>query len=282
MHEASFSGWQVRCDIGFAVTEPATFVLAIAPAADTGDRRLEELNVTVDGRDLEVERIEADHGALLDIVRSPPGEFEVAYRAEIAVATESTPAPPADLDRIVYARPSRYCASDRTDGFVVSDFGAPPHSWGTVRAVRDWVAQRLDYEIGAGGPTATATDALEAGAGVCRDFAHLAITVLRALDIPARLVAVYAPGLEPMDFHAVVEAHIDGEWVVVDATGMAPRQSLVRIATGRDAADTAFVTAIGGEPQLVRCEVGAIVDGELPHDRHDEPVRLLSAGVRPT
>lgn len=279
MHEASFSGWQVRCVIGFAVAEPATFVLAIAPAADAGVRIREDLQVTVDGTALEVARIKADHGALFDIVTSPPGDFAVAYRAEIGVGAVSGPVFGTDLERIVYARPSRYCPSDRTEGFVVSDFGAPPHSWATVAAVRDWVVQRLDYELGAGNPTDTALDALRAGTGVCRDFAHLAITVLRALDIPARLVAVYAPGLAPMDFHAVAEAHIDGEWVVVDATGMAPRQSLLRIATGRDAADTAFVTAIGGRPRLERCEVGAIVDGLLPRDRHEDPARLLSVGV---
>src|SRR5690606_13899415 len=84
--------------------------------------------------------------------------------------------------------------------------------------------------------------------GVCRDFAHLVVAFLRALDVPARVVSVYAPGLTPMDFHAVAEAAIDGTWHVVDATGLAPRQSLLRIATGRDAADTAFLSARGDLP----------------------------------
>jgi transglutaminase-like putative cysteine protease len=72
-----------------------------------------------------------------------------------------------------------------------------------------------------------------AGAGVCRDYAHLVIASLRALSVPARLVAVYAPGCQPMDFHAVAESFVDGAWRVVDATCLAPRQSMVRIATER-------------------------------------------------
>ena len=109
---------------------------------------------------------------------------------------------------------------------------------------------------------------------MCRDFAHLAITVLRALDVPARLVAAYAPGLSPMDFHAVVEAFVEGRWWVLDATRLAPRPSLLRIATGRDAADTAFLTVIDGEATLEVAEVEAFTDGDLPADDHLELVGL--------
>jgi len=90
--------------------------------------------------------------------------------------------------------------------------------------------------------------------------------LLRALDVPARLVAVYAPGLQPMDFHAVAEALVDGEWRVVDATLLAPRAGLIRIATGRDAADTAFMSTYGGAVELLEIEVTATTDGVLPGD----------------
>jgi transglutaminase-like putative cysteine protease len=100
--------------------------------------------------------------------------------------------------------------------------------------------------------------------GVCRDYAHLAVALLRALEIPARLAAVYAPGLDPMDFHAVAEAGIDGAWYVVDATLLAPRRSLVRIATGRDAADTSFLSSYGGPVTLEAMSVTATVAGDLP------------------
>ena len=96
--------------------------------------------------------------------------------------------------------------------------------------------------------------------------AHLVIALLRALDVPARMTAVYAPGLQPMDFHAVAEALVGGQWRVVDATLLAPRASLVRIATGRDAADTAFLSAYGGTVELTATEVTAVTDGPLPAD----------------
>jgi transglutaminase-like putative cysteine protease len=110
---------------------------------------------------------------------------------------------------------------------------------------------------------------------VCRDFAHLAVALLRARDVPARVASVYAPGLSPMDFHAVAEALVDGTWRVVDATLLAPRSSLIRIATGRDAADTAFLTVIGGTVDLVGIDVSAVVDGALPAD---DPRELVSLG----
>ena len=102
--------------------------------------------------------------------------------------------------------------------------------------------------------------------GVCRDYAQLVVALLRANDIPARLVAVYAPGLSPMDFHAVAEAAINGRWYVVDATALAPRSALVRITTGRDAADTAFLSTYGGDVKLHETDVSAVVGGSL-HDR---------------
>jgi hypothetical protein len=100
---------------------------------------------------------------------------------------------------------------------------------------------RLNYVPGSRDPIDGAVDTPLAGNGVCRDYAHLVVALLRAVNVPARLVAVYAPGLSPMNSHAVAEAFVDGAWRVVDATCLAPRQTLVRIATGRDAADTAFL-----------------------------------------
>jgi transglutaminase-like putative cysteine protease len=99
------------------------------------------------------------------------------------------------------------------------------------------------------------------------------IALLRAIDVPARMVAVYAPGLSPMDFHAVAEAFIDGNWHVVDATGLAPRQSLLRISTGRDAADIAFLTNHWANLTLLDLQVLAIVDA-LPSDDFQQKVQL--------
>jgi len=143
-----------------------------------------------------------------------------------------------------------------------------------ARAITDWIGRRLAYVLGSSAPTDGAVDTLMAGQGVCRDFAHLGVTICRGLDIPARAVAVYAPGLWPMDFHAVFEAYTGDAWHVHDATRLAPRQGLVRIATGRDAADTAFATVIGGRAELRSTEITAVADGALPEDRWDLPVIL--------
>jgi transglutaminase-like putative cysteine protease len=127
---------------------------------------------------------------------------------------------------------------------------------------------------GSSDPIDGAADTLLAGEGVCRDFAHLAVALLRAVNVPARMVSVYAPGLSPMDFHAVAEAFVEGQWRVVDGTLLAPRQSLVRIATGRDAADTAFLDNHKGAIVLNTMLVTAIVDGDLPRDSVDELVSI--------
>jgi Transglutaminase-like superfamily len=119
---------------------------------------------------------------------------------------------------------------------------------------------------GSSDPIDGAAGTLLADAGVCRDYAHLVIALLRAVNVSARLVSVYAPGCDPMDFHPVVEACVEGQWRVVDATCLAPRQSMVRIATGRHAADTAFLDNHKGAITLRSMKVTAIVDGVLPHD----------------
>src|SRR4029078_10336117 len=109
-----------------------------------------------------------------------------------------------------------------------------------------------------------------AGAGGCGASSHLPIALLRALDVPARLAAVYAPGLDPMDFHAVAEAYIEHAWQVVAATTLAPRSTLLRISTARDAADTAFLSSYGGLVSLESVEVTAVAaesaaDGVTTH-----------------
>src|SRR6185369_6056709 len=107
-----------------------------------------------------------------------------------------------------------------------------------------------------------------------RDFAHLVVVLCRAVEVPARVAAVYASGLSPMDFHAIVETAIDGVWWSWDATRLAPRQTLVRIGTGRDAADVAFATVLSGRVELSTVEIWAIAGTDLPLDDHDGLVAL--------
>jgi transglutaminase-like putative cysteine protease len=258
--------------LAFDVTNPATLVLRVAPASHAGSRVEERVEVTVDGRQVPVEVLECDHGSVAHIVRSPVGDLQIVYAAVVDSSTPVEAVVDATLshEQLTYLRPSRYCPSDLLSGIAAYELGHVPVGPELLAAAGSWVASRLTYELGASGPLDTALDSLLAGRGVCRDFSHLAITMLRALEVPARLVSVYAPGLTPMDFHAVVEAHVDGGWRLLDAARLAPRQSMVRVATGRDAVDTAFVTVLGGDAELVRTDVTAVTDGDLPIDDHND------------
>ena len=108
-----------------------------------------------------------------------------------------------------------------------------------------WIKQNLTYDIfGSDGHT-TALDTHATLRGVCRDYAHLLIAFARSSAIPARMVSVYGPEVNPSDFHAVAEVWLDGAWHLIDPTGMATADRMIRIGVGRDAADVAFLTAFG-------------------------------------
>jgi transglutaminase-like putative cysteine protease len=230
----------------------------------------EQLSFVLDGVPMSAHELVDPRGTRLHTFAAGPGRMLVEYTAE--VAGRGIPAPDDELDPITFLRPSRYCESDSLTPTARSEFaGLSGHD--LLSAVTLWVWSRLRYVPGSSLPTDGAEQTLLARRGVCRDYAHLVIALLRALDVPARMVAVYAPGLYPMDFHAVAEAWVDGAWWVVDATRLAPRQSMLRISTGRDAADIAFLTNHWADLSLVSLSVLAIVD-ELPTDDSTQLVQL--------
>lgn len=245
-----------------SVQSPARLAVQVGVADPAAFAAEESIEITLDGVAVPWRELSAPHDGRIWLLEAESGSLHVAYQA---VLSGSAPAPPVDLvDELLYLRPSRYCESDRLVGFASRHFHdiTAPHD--ILAAVSSWVGTQLQYVAGSSGPTDGAVDTLLAGRGVCRDYAHLAIGLLRAMEIPARLVAVYAPGLAPMDFHAVAEAYIDNAWYVVDGTLLAPRRSLVRIATGRDAADTSFLSGYGGAITLDAMTVNATVAGDLP------------------
>lgn len=260
----------VSCSLTAEILAPTTVELQVAVARPAPAD--ETLTVTLGGQPVAVEELATDAGGRLHLLRCGAGTLRVDYRA--AVAERSGPVPAQALDPVTYLRPSRYAESDRLAALAAAELGATRDPAALVRDVAAWVGRRLAYVSGSSRVTDGAVDSLLGGAGVCRDYAHLTIALLRARDVPARLVSVYAPGLVPMDFHAVVEALVDGQWRVVDATLLAPRSSLVRIATGRDAADTAFMSSYGGGLRLDSIQVSAVVAGTLPTDDLDQVVQL--------
>ena len=139
------------------------------------------------------------------------GKLEVSYSATIY--GNADPAPVSDYDLSLYLRPSRYAEADKFFGFAATEFGSYEPSEKLLAEVSSWVGSRLSYVPGSSDPIDGAADTLLAGAGVCRDYTHLVVALLRAVNVPARLVAVYAPGCDPMDFHAVAEAFVDGRMI---------------------------------------------------------------------
>lgn len=193
---------------------------------------------------------------------APRGMLSLNYHAKIELNTVPVPlhldessvsALPDDVLR--YLMPSRYCESDVMSRAAQQLFGHLPPGLSRVRAVESWLHESIYYMPGFSNSTTTSQEVFVQRAGVCRDFAHLGITLCRALNIPARLVVGYVNFDEPpQDFHAVFEAWLDNQWVVFDGTKMAPIDRLVRVGTGRDAKDVAFAT-IFGSVQMVRKEL---------------------------
>jgi len=161
-----------------------------------------------------------------------------------------------------YLLASRYCEVDRMTAIAWDLFGKTPETWERVQTVMDWVHAHVTFGYQYSRPTKTAFDVFTERQGVCRDFQHLAITILRALNIPARYVFGYLPDLdvppapEPMDFAAWIEVWLGDRWYTFDPRNNAHRKGRVLIGRGRDALDVAMVTTFGG-PVLERMEVWA-------------------------
>lgn len=145
---------------------------------------------------------------------------------------------------IQYLMPSRYCQSDLFLDFTATQFEGLSGG-ACVLAMNAWVASNFTYDIFSSDPGTTATDSFAALRGVCRDYAHVLIALVRAVGIPARFVSAYAPDVTPQDFHAVVEVFLDGAWHLIDPTGMSQPSETLRICVGRDAADASFLTSYG-------------------------------------
>ncbi|SPM36957.1 transglutaminase [Mycobacterium rhizamassiliense] len=263
---------EVSTELEVEITTASTLEFQIAVAPHPQTEVFESLRFVLNGQPIQAMEISGQHGNRIHKFDAAVGTLRVDYAATIVGQTD--PAPVTEYDQCLYLRPSRYAEADKFLGFAATEFGNDRDSATLLEHVSSWVGTRLNYVPGSSDPIDGAVETLLAGEGVCRDYAHLVVALLRAVYVPARLVSVYAPGLSPMDFHAVAEAFVGGQWRVVDATLLAPRQSLVRIATGRDASDAAFLDNHKGAITLNRLWVTATVDGDLPQDSVDQLVSI--------
>ncbi len=201
----------------------------------------------------------------------PPGDLTLRYDADVLVTGEldardydAPEVAPADLpdEALAFTLPSRFCQSDVLGDVAWKQFGHLAPGQSRVQAVCDFVHHHLTFQVDSSHRMTTAADVYESGQGVCRDFAQLFITFLRALNIPARYVFGYLPdiGVPPpypaMDFCAWAEVYLGGRWYTYDPRNNARRIGRVLIGRGRDAVDVAMVTSYGG-PELVEMSVWA-------------------------
>lgn len=241
----------------------AADVLLQVEVAATPEQRLEHQALTI-WSDHPIAAVPGEDGMGQRCWARGEARFHATYDAVVTIAREradlsALPATPPRLlpgVMVPYLLPSRYCQSDRLEGFVQREFDGLTGGE-LAQALVDWTAGALCYRSGASDGSTTALDTFGARAGVCRDYAHLVVALARAAEIPARCVAAYAPGVDPPDFHAVAELWLDGAWRLVDATGMSSPGDLAVVAAGRDATDIAFMTIFGAarlDRQTVRVD----------------------------
>lgn len=264
---------QVGCEFAYAADAATPAVLLVAPHPDARHRVVRETwtsHPPVIGHeyaDLYTNRCRR--------IVLPAGATTLRYDAIVeldylpdAVAPEARQLPVEDLpdDVLVYTLASRYCLSDTLNGTAWRLFGGTAPGWARVQAVCDWLNANITYGL-ASTPLTTAVDIYVAGGGMCRDFAHLAVSFCRALSIPARYVFGYmsdasmTPPYPTMDFHAWFEVYLEaeggGRWFTFDARFNRPMIGRVPIGRGRDAVDVPMVTTYGParfERMVVWCD----------------------------
>jgi transglutaminase-like putative cysteine protease len=243
-------------DLHYDVFAPTDFVLNIHAAHSQQQRVLDEAVVVEPALEWRVET-EPSLGMRLLRLRASGGPLDVHYIGNVEV--EHYMAEPAHVVAgaidalpvrvLPFLRPSRYCQTDQVQQLAWRQFGHMTPGYSQADAVSRWVNSQIEFRVGTSTVATSELETLEHGVGVCRDFVHVTIALLRSLNYPARFVTGVdygAPeGLGPPDFHSYVEACIAGRWWLLDPTGITPLTGLIRIGTGRDAADVAFATMFG-------------------------------------
>lgn len=260
---------RVGCHLSYEVTVPTPVLFVLRPRL--GRRVLimqEKLSFGISQPAYEFQDI---HGNMTYRVTLMPGRNEIRHDALVAVPSlpdsreisgQILPIGQLPHEVLRYTLPSRYCDSDKLMNFAWNQFGQVPHGLPRVQAICDWVHQNIEYRFLSGRSDLSASEVIERRYGVCRDFAHSAIALCRAFNLPARYVTGHLPDIgyldpgSPMDFHAYCEVYLGNDWYTFDARYNVPRIGRVKVAHGADAVDGAFAT-IYGEIKLSHFEVWA-------------------------
>jgi len=245
--------FQIKAWLHYQVYERSTVLLGIHALSSRGQTLKGESFIVTPGVSWEELPREPGETRYLRIDTGEARQLDISYavtaktRCSLVSLDEIHRIPISQIrhTEIPYLFPSRYCQSDRLWRLAMKMFGTIEHPYDQVKAISDWIFENIDYLYGTTNVETSAFDTVTQRAGVCRDFAHLGIAFCRALSIPARYFTGYACRMQPQDFHACFEACIGNRWFVFDPTRLAPLDGLVRIATGRDAADASVATIFG-------------------------------------
>ena len=290
----------IRFDLSIAldyqVLVPSDFVFVIQPT-NTPYQRVTWEKLEIDPATTVTEEAHGSPVSRHLRVHAEPGPFKLHYEAIVdlvhhfALPADVREVPPSDLPASVlhYIYPSRYCQSDKLLDIARNEFGWMTPGYERVEAIRKWVQARTRFQPGSSHPGTSALETYDCSAGVCRDFAHLMISMCRALNIPARLATGIDygadPALGPPDFHCYVETYLGDRWYMFDPSGISPRMGLLRIATGRDASDVAFATIFGtlhwAMPRITIRADGDAQNGIVEPFRHDYAVSTDAALAEP-
>jgi transglutaminase-like putative cysteine protease len=259
------------CSFGLDSVQPATAIMQVAPRNSPGLTISEERWSTEARHHTYLD----DYGNRCERFALPAGATMIDYRATVSVAgsadvidldAQETPVSALPDDIFSFIMPSRFCLPDELGHEAWQRFGNLTPGWTRVQAIVDHVHNSIEWVAGASNPWTTAAEAYRAGQGVCRDYAHLAISFCRALNIPARYVFGYIPDIdvplpvEPMDFAAWTEVYMGGRWHTFDPRNNRPMSGRVVVGRGRDAVDVALITSFG-PLTLTNFEVQADVTG---------------------
>jgi transglutaminase-like putative cysteine protease len=250
---------RVGCHIVYETPAPTAILLVLKPRHDEHQIVLQQQLIFTPH--LPCYHFEDAHGNLTDRAVLLPGENIIHHDALVSVSALPDNPEPAGPPVPVYQLPPetlRYTLLN----FAWENFGWYQNGYNRVQAICDWVHNNIEYRFGAGSSVISASEVLNQRFGVCRDFAHLAIALCRAFNIPARYVTGHLPDIgrtdpgTPMDFHAYFEVFLGHHWSTFDARFNVPRIGRVKVAQGLDAVDGAFST-IYGEVQFKWFEVWA-------------------------
>lgn len=274
--------FQINAELHYQVLQRSTVLLNIhALATENQTLSNEQLDITpgVEWEEFPLEaggnryiRLDTGNATQLDITYSAMAETNYTMISHQEI--HDIPISRIRRSAIPYLFPSRYCQSDRLGRIAYKQFGGINHPYDQVVAITDWIFENIDYISGTTDAETSAFDTLTQRAGVCRDFAHLGIALCRALSIPARYFTGYACHMQPPDFHACFEACIGNRWFIFDPTRLAALNGLIRIATGRDAADAAVAT-IFGRMQMTGIAVSCVSNDFTPLGAEDLSGRAI-------